>query len=190
MPDDPQPLTRDEQAQFDALPRAIDAPPRLEDRVVRELHARGALRARRPRRAWLQIAAALVLVTSGFAIGRLTAAGTLGSPLQSPERPTSLDGRYLLLLYGASSASAAEERARVAEYGAWARDEGAAGRLLAGEKLGDLSLVLGNTTGSPSSQPSGFFIIRAGTTEEARAIADRCPHLRHGGTVVLRRIEN
>ena len=188
MTDDPLPL--DEQARVDALPRAIDPPPRLEDRVVRELQARGALKPLRPRPAWLQIAAALLLVISGFTIGRLTAASD-ASPLQSPERPA-IDGRrYLLLVYGAHSTTPAEETARVAEYGAWARDEGVAGRLLAGEKLGDTATVLGNAAAAPPSlaDPAGFFIIRAATPEEASATASRCPHLRHGGTVVVKKIE-
>lgn len=182
MTDDPLPL--DEQARVDALPRAIDPPPRLEDRVVRELQARGALRPRRPRPAWLQIAAALLLVVSGFAIGRLTAAS--GGTTQTPAGT-----RYLLLLYGAQSTTPAEETARVAEYGAWAREEGAAGRLLAGEKLSDAATVLGNAAAAPPSltDPAGFFIIRAATPDEAAATASRCPHLRHGGTVVVRQIE-
>jgi hypothetical protein len=188
MQDDP--LPGDDQARFDALPRAIDAPPHLEDRVVRELHARGVLRSRPPRRAWLQVAAALLLVVSGFAIGRLTAAGA-GGTLHNPERPARTDNRYLLLLYGAHAATATEEAARVAEYGAWARDEGAAGRLLAGEKLGDASTAIGSAGPTPPSplDPSGFFIIRAATADDARAIASRCPHVKHGGTVVIRPIE-
>jgi hypothetical protein len=36
---------------------------------------------------------------------------------------------------------------------------------------------------------SGFFIIRARSADEARAIADDCPHNRYGGEMRLRRIE-
>lgn len=174
MQDDPLP----------ALPRAINPPPRLEDRVVRELQARGALRPRSPRPGWLQIAAALLLVVSGFAIGRVTAAG-------AGTTPASNGTRYLLLLYGAHSTTAAEETARVAEYGAWAREEGAAGRLLAGEKLGDQAAVVGDARGLGSvslKEPAGFFVIRAATLDEAVATASRCPHVKHGGAVLVRPI--
>jgi hypothetical protein len=185
MQDDPHPLNKDEQARLDALARAIDPPPRLEDRVVRELQARGALRPRRPRPAWLQIAAALVLVVSGFAIGRLTAAS--GGAPQTPGGT-----RYLLLLYGAHSTTAAEEVARVAEYGAWAKVEAADGRLLSGEKLGDQAAVVGDARGLGSvslKEPAGFFVIRAATLDEAVATAARCPHTKHGGAVLVRPIE-
>jgi hypothetical protein len=183
MQDDP--LREDEQARFAALPRAVEPPPALEDRVVRELHARGALRPRGPRRAWIQIAAALLLVASGFAIGRVTAAD-VGGP------PTPAGSRFLLLLYGAQSLTPAEEAARVAEYGAWARTEAAEGRLISGDKLGDQAAVVGDARGLGSvslREPSGFFLIRAATLDEAVATASRCPHVRHGGTVLVRPIE-
>ncbi|HET9271122.1 MAG TPA: YciI family protein [Vicinamibacterales bacterium] len=152
---------------------------------MRELQARGMLRPRGPRRAWLQIAAAVVLVVSGFAIGRLTAAGA-GAP------PPPGGARYLLLLYGAQSTTAAEETARVREYGAWARAEAAGGRLLTGEKLGDQAAVVGDARGLGSvslKEPSGFFVIRAATLDEAVATASRCPHIKHGGAVLVRPIE-
>ncbi len=181
MQDDP--LPKDEQARFDALPRAIEPPPLLEDRVVRGLRASGALGPSSRSSAWLRAAAAVVLVAGGFTLGRLTAAGP--DPSAAPAGT-----RYLLLLYGAASASAAEEAARVREYGAWAGEEAAAGRLISGEKLGDLEMIVGGASSQAATPaPSGFFIIRASTQAEAQTIAARCPHVKHGGTVVVKPIE-
>jgi hypothetical protein len=181
MHDDP--LPGDEQARFDALPREKEAPPRLEERVVRELHTRGTLRRPPQRRGWLQVAAAVLLIASGFAAGRLTASAA----------PMTTDGsRFLLLLYGAQSATASEEAARVAEYGSWAKVEGAAGRLLSGDKLGDRATVVGDARGLGSvnlKEPSGLFMVRAASFEEAVTIAQRCPHIKHGGAVLVRPIE-
>jgi hypothetical protein len=38
------------------------------------------------------------------------------------------------------------------------------------------------------AQPRGFFVVRARDFAEARRIAETCPHLRHGGRIVLRRV--
>jgi hypothetical protein len=35
----------------------------------------------------------------------------------------------------------------------------------------------------------GFFIIAARDPEQAREIASTCPHLRHGGWIVIRQID-
>jgi hypothetical protein len=183
MQDDP--LPPQDQARFDALPRAVDAPPRLEERLVRELHARGALRRPGWRWTWMQIAAALLLIASGFAAGRLTASTPGAATTTEPNR-------YLLLLYGAHAATGGEEAARVAEYGAWARSEAADGRLLSGDKLGDRAAVVGDARGLGGvslKEPSGFFLIRAASLDEAVATASRCPHIKHGGAVLVRPIE-
>jgi hypothetical protein len=181
MQDDP--LPQDEASRLAALPRAIDPPARLEERVVRELHDRGTLRGPSGRWPWLSIAAALVLMASGFALGRLT-----GADAGAPPAPGT---RYLLLLYG-GAAKPGEGPSRVAEYAAWARAEAADGRLINGEKLGSDAVVIGDASGLRSvnlREPSGYFVIRASTQDEAVATASRCPHLKHGGTVLIRPIE-
>jgi len=178
MQDDP--LPAEEQTAFDALPRTIDPPPDLEQRAFERLRASGALRPRRRFTRPMGLAAAVVLLAAGFVLGRIVPTGS-----EEPAGP-----RYLLLLYGAPSPTSEAEAARVAEYAAWAREEAAEGRLLGGEKLGDAAIVLGDAQSGPaaSPEPAGFFLIRASTRAEAEATAARCPHLRHGGTLVLKRI--
>jgi hypothetical protein len=176
---DDDPIPSDQRAGFAALPREVEPASDLEQRVVDRLHRDGVLPARRRGRPWVAVAAAVLMFASGVVADRFWSM-----------LPTRSEGaRYVLLLYGAPTSSADIEAARVAEYGAWAREEAARGRLENGEKLDNRALVLGGTAYGVE-QPSGFFIIRASSDLEAQAVASRCPHLRHGGTVIVRRIES
>jgi hypothetical protein len=177
-----EPLSPDERAAMDGLPKEMPLPAGLEDRVVTSLRASGHVRMQ-SRRAWIgRLAAAVVIFLAGFAAARLPWPGGV-APSEGDE--------YLLLLYGAPSASPAEEEARVAEYRAWANEEREAGRLVGAEKLAGSFMLLGSPGGGPSNpaEPSGFFLLRAATASEAAQAAQRCPHVRHGGTVVVRPVE-
>ncbi|MGE5279032.1 MAG: YciI family protein [Acidobacteriota bacterium] len=170
------------------LPRESPAPAAVEEGVVSALRARGVIRPNRgrsSRRAWLAAAAA-GLLAAGFLIGR-------GFPPRRP--PGSASPRFVLfLLRGAESVPQRpeEEAARVAEYRAWARGLAGAGRLVTGEKLEDR----GERIGAPSSAAGpegeeeirGFFVISAFDFEDALAVARGCPHLRHGGRILVRPI--
>lgn len=111
--------------------------------------------------------------------------------------------RFLLLLnedaaYQASRVEGSTDR--IAEYAAWARGLAESGRLAAGEKLKDEGRVLHGTTRRPlpaAELPggrrgglAGYFVISAADAQEAETIALGCPHLKYGGTVVLRPIED
>lgn len=180
-----EPLTQAERDRLAGLPREVSATPELEDRVVAALRADGRLR-RKP--VWLprvaRVAAALVLLAVGFVAGR--AAGPAGSTETAPS-----GNQFLLLLYGGTATSPAEEAARVTEYAEWAHEQAVAGRLVAAQKLAPASAVLGPGTAAPldPSAPAGFFLIRAATPGEAADIARQCPHLRHGGTIVIRPVD-
>ena len=183
--DDVDELTPGEREAFRRLPRELAPSAGFEDRVAGALRDHGAL----PRRhAWRphvwQAAAAMLLIAGGFFAGRLRAPATAPPPETHAQQ-------YLLLLYGAPSATPDIERARVTEYGNWARTEAAAGRLVMGERLGADRAVLGSDTTAPpaANEPSGFFLIRAASLDEASRTAARCPHVAHGGTVVVRRVE-
>lgn len=171
------------------------APPeRLEGRVVSELRERGLLAATGSRRRRvLAAAAALVLFLAGMLAGRAWS----GSPA-AEDRPAP---RFALLLLGGVERGPDEAR-RVEEYRAWADELARAGRLAAGEKLGpDAWLLAGTGDGSggvtleaaPAAHRaaplSGFFLLSVEDPAEALEIARSCPHLRHGGRVLLRPIE-
>jgi hypothetical protein len=158
-----------------------------------------------PRVALTAIAlAASVLI--GVVLGRGSAAPSNG-PMRdvSPVASTATSKeKYVLLLHGPArnrgtaadaAADSATERALVAEYSAWAGQLAAQGSLVAGEKLADepLTMLVANGTVSvprfTADELGGFFIIQAADSAEAYRIARDCPHLRHGGTVQVRRIE-
>ena len=158
-----------------------------------------------PRTATAAAALAAMLVV-GVLIGRLvwrgghdeaTGPGSVASATAPKEK-------YVLLLHGPArarpttaaeaAADSATERALVAEYAAWAGQLAARGSLVAGEKLADEPLTVLASAGTVDVQRftadelGGFFIIQADSAEAYR-IARDCPHLKHGGTVQLRRIE-
>ena len=67
------------------------------------------------------------------------------------------------------------------------------GQLVVAEKLSAAERRLGVVASGErpvvAAEPTGFFLIRAGSLDEALAIARRCPHLAHGGEVALRPID-
>jgi hypothetical protein len=177
-PDD---LTEPERAALQALREDAAAPPRLEEAVVAALARRGLVRASRSKK-WLAPVAA---AAAAFGLGILA-----GSAMAHRPAPAAAAERYVLLLEGADTPTPEEELQRVAEYRSWARKEAGAGRLLSGEKLESQAVALGAGASRPSGGEAvrGFFIIVAKDEAEALAIARNCPHLRHGGRVVVRKI--
>jgi hypothetical protein len=166
--------------------RRDDSPPaELKGRVRRSLQSR-ALLGRPPwvRAGWALAAslAGLGLFAGGQALGRRASAPAAEGP------------RYALLLYDpAGFDQSIPEPTLVAEYREWAVS--LRGKLSLGEKLGTSERVLPSIApeGQPAAGPAGvlggLFIVRAGSWEEAMAIARSCPHLKHGGVVAVRAIE-
>ncbi|MEO8450081.1 MAG: YciI family protein [Gemmatimonadota bacterium] len=169
-----------------------ELPPGLEDRVVRTLQRRGLLGAAPRSRLgrWvLPVAAGLAALAVGFALGRRT-----------PTVQAAASQRYALLLYEDASFQApprSAEAGYVAEYSRWAREVNAAGNGLTGEELNYSGRTIDSAgaavdhdrAADGQSVLSGFFIVHAADLERATAIAKTCPHLKHGGRVVIRPIE-
>jgi hypothetical protein len=126
-----------------------------------------------------------------FLAGRLSAPGGVPASDRRPE--------FLLLVYeGAGFDRSAGQHALFAEYSAWARGLRARGLLVQGRALERGSSLLQASTGrvlvehhevtADAGTITGLFIIRAADSAQALAIARTCPHLKHGGTLVLRPI--
>jgi hypothetical protein len=179
------------------LPRELPPRPELEQRVVAALAGRGLVRARRSARgrfgrgaaATAAVAAGLILTAAGVWIGRAFPQGR-GRTIASDASP-----RFVLfLLRGQESDRPEEEGARVAEYRAWARGLAASGRSVSGEKLDDREERLGApgavgaAAAAPEDEIRGYFVISAASLDDALAVARGCPHLRHGGRIVVRPI--
>lgn len=183
----------EERRALEELPREAAPPPELAERLVLELKRRGALRAdaaATPHPVWrvrrpLALAAALALFAAGLGAGAFFRAGP-GSSARSAGGP-----RYVLLLYRGTDASAlapAHEAARVGEYRDWAIGLRKRGVSVSGEKLAPESVTLGPAPESAASPLLGYFVVEAASRADAEAVAKECPHLRHGGVVVVRPI--
>jgi hypothetical protein len=157
-------------------------PAELRGRVEQSLRERGVLRrAPRPGRFLLAAAVAALTLGAGFMMGRMRTAPatTAGEP------------RYALLLYEDTNFTVAVSEAElVTEYGNWARDLRGRGMLVSGEKLGPSTGHLGAWAhGGQLEGLGGFFLISAPNDSVALAIANSCPHLKHGGRIVVRKID-
>lgn len=151
-----------------SIPREITPPPELERKIARELRRQGLLR-RRPMALFAVAAAALIAVIAVWQM-----------------RPATPTPNYILLLYESPQFTGGNR----AEYGQWA---GQMQPLIAGgEELGtgNVLAVAGNNTPLPNATPklTGYFLIDAADDAGAMRVARACPHLRHGGAVVLRKI--
>jgi hypothetical protein len=128
-------------------------------------------------------------------------AGYLAGGVRPDAEPAAAGlARYALFLYEDDMFEATRPEAElVAEYRAWAGGLAERGRLVAGEKLTAEGRLLDGRSDSIVVTPrgvtadpgvlTGLFIIRAASEAEALAIARSCPHLRYGGRVDVRLIE-
>ena len=147
----------------------------LEDRVVATLR-REALIAPSSRRNW----------ASRFVAASLLIAMFIAGPMLVRPSPADQPGNvYMLALYSGGAYVAAAPGVRSTDYGRWARDRAQA--VVDGAELTDRLAQLGPAA-SPDAALSGYFIVRASSDAGALAIARSVPHLRHGGTVVVRRV--
>jgi len=186
-------LSPEEQQLLSRAGRDREPPPELLDRILRDLRNRGLLAAApktHPRRAVLQLLATAAVFVLGLWIGR---AAHTPQPASATNEP-----RFMLLLYADDDfreGTAADARRRVREYGDWARALARQGRLIAGDELaGDGRQITSSGTSDAvphpqfRDEPRGYFVIVARDEASAMQIAATCPHLRHRGRVVVRRI--
>jgi len=162
------------------LPAEATPPAVLEERVVAALRRDGLLPPRRGRQRLLLLAAAAACVAVGW-IAREQAGRAV-----MRDAP----GLYLLLLSQLPDSRDSDAQASlVEEYRQWADALRRDSRLVRGEKLGAETTELGAITPEARVNPSGFFLIRARSLDEATALARGCPHLRRGGSITIRNVD-
>ncbi len=179
----------EERRAFERLDPHLAPPAGSEDQSVMGLQSAGMIPSRKRRRAVVLgfgVAAAAALFGAGLAIGLLAGAGKLraAQPAGSP--------RFILFLFGDPTVTVDAERDRTAEYKKWA-SELRRGQFIAGETLS----IGGHHLGSPPSDPRGaegselrgYFVIEAPDLVRATEVARTCPHLRHGGRILVRPID-
>jgi hypothetical protein len=180
MNDDDVELSLDEREALENVKDNAVPPQHIERALVDALRHQGLIGA--PRRLWLLPTVAAAAVIVGIAAGMWGSRG-LG------DRPSSA-ARYVLLLYAGDQGEASPDRRE--EYARWARTVSAQGTAVSGNELaGDAEEITIAPPPQPYSNPTpllGYFVIGARDLAEARRIAATCPHLRHGGRIVLRRV--
>jgi hypothetical protein len=184
-------LTPGQRETLARLSREAEPPASLEEATMAALVARGLLRAPRRRLGGtLALAASVLLVAGGLAL----------APFGPPDTAADPRPRFVLLLYEGPDyrqPSPGRMDERVREYVAWAAAERADGAVEGGEKLRDGDDVSIRPDGSAGVVPprpgegrlAGYFLIRAADRQSALEIARSCPHVRYGGSIVLREIE-
>ncbi len=160
-------------------------PPMLESRVVAAMRADGLIRTgslwSRPAR----IAASMLIFVAGAMVGHAAPREWFVSP------PTATQPKYLLLLAG-DVTPAADGSTRAVEYGAWARSLTARGIAVSGEELSSQAEIVATERGvtfPDLTSVGGYFLIAASDDGAAAAVARTCPHIKYGGSIVVRRVQ-
>ncbi|HVF39779.1 MAG TPA: YciI family protein [Gemmatimonadaceae bacterium] len=169
----------------DHLPPIIP-PGELQTRVRKTLRSRGHLGHPKHYRRWIGIVG---LAAASFAAGLLVT-----EALESFNSSRAPVPRYALVLYGglANEGTPVEQAARAAEYGRWAAGLKGDARFVDGYELGRVVTAIGpdDNTARNADPVAGFFMIDASSEEAANRIAQDCPHLKYGGTVIVRVIDS
>jgi hypothetical protein len=163
------------------LSRELSPPAELEERVITALRERGLIRKDTHRR-WWQVAAVIMFTTAGFLAGWL----------MRPNGDSQAEYSHLLLLWERQTSGGHHDPALVQEYSEWAKKIGREGIPITGEKLTNDSQILTSYLRSWNKNETiaGFFLFRAKNDADALKRAESCPHLKHGGTIELRKIEH
>lgn len=192
-------LRPEERAALAALAREEVPPAFLEERVVRALKEENLICDRRA--VWPgkvgKVALAAAAAMALFLLGGWVGARWATAPASESDLP-----QFLLILRSSAhevQADTPEEGVRkYREYEAWGGELQRAGRLLGGEELKPESRLLRAVDGRVAVSESlpgqaegviaGYFLIRAEDYNHAATLAERCPHLRYGGSVEVRQI--
>jgi hypothetical protein len=184
-----------ERAALHNLKREEPPPAFLEEMVVARLKKSQLLYTVPPflSRRTPRIVGAIALALLVFATGAL-----VGANLPAGRKPTS--AQFVLLLKAGNASDRPRSREEVmrivAEYSDWARQLREKGVPIDGEKLKQDVRELGDTSapalsgGADHKRISGYFVIGAPNFDQAVHIASGCPHLKYGGTIEVRQIEN
>ena len=179
-------LSPEERDTLRSLKLEMQPPDRVEG-AVRNLLRRDGFFAAPPWQVWRWLA----IASCSFAVVMTVALmSSLGS--RTGSGPSAVSPRFMMLLYAGDSGVTGTDSDRRREYEAWAREVASRGVAISGEELASEGIDVapgwsGNKL-APLTEPRGYFVISARDADSAKQIAATCPHLRHGGGIVIRRI--
>lgn len=94
---------------------------------------------------------------------------------------------YMLLLF--NTVDFKEDPSHVTEYGEWMKNISAQGIAAEGEELANREELFGSPANFAGNLPvSGYFIFKNISEPKANELAKNCPHVKHNGIVVLKKI--
>lgn len=179
--------------------------PDVIDRIVKRAIAGNATDApkpellRMPRTMALRAAAVIAILLAGSSMGYLLRGATSAPEVAAVGPGGVAEGRqFVFVLLEPDAEWPARRRTMWDRYRNWTRDLRASQHLIRGEKLTDDvgvlvhsdpvdSIARANT--EPKTFLSGVFFIRATSYAEATALAQTSPHLRLGGSILVRQVD-
>ena len=134
------------------------------------------------KRSFIQVAASILILVSGYFLGKLTSKSTTN---------TSDMNTYALFLYENDEFVADDPGSLVNEYSNWAGQLAEQKKLAYAEKLNDMEdYWLGKSAvRNHTSKLTGYFVFYARDFETAKEIARTHPHTKYGGGLELRPID-
>lgn len=155
-----------------------EPPATLRDKVVEQLIHEKEINATstRTRTYLIQTVAAAAMFIIGF--------GTAFVVLQSSP---SVGDDYMLLLYDGDQFNPPSPGSLHQEYGQWMQTVQGA-EIVAGEELESQGLLVSSAGSALKDRASGFFILRATTSQQVIEIAKTSPHARYGGIVEIKKV--
>lgn len=157
-------------------------PPDLKNRIIHHLKSNNMITQNQFPKFTMAIVALSLVAT--FALG-FTAKSFIGNKNDST-LAESAKSKYMLLL--SNTPEFVDDPNNVGEYIAWANDLGKRGILVGGEELTNEGTLLGNSINKELASISGYFMIEAKNDADAKAIAMECPHLKHKGEVMVKKV--
>ncbi|MFZ6009222.1 MAG: hypothetical protein ACOYXT_02645 [Bacteroidota bacterium] len=184
-------LTPQEKEALEKLYREAAPGSSLEDRTVKKLLSQGLIRqtpflGKRYVTRVLAVAASLLIFITGYYVG--LSSGAL--------EPADADYNYLLLLHEDKNFVQGDEARTFAEYSQWMQDLALRGLPITGEKLSLQAVVANNSSARQIDQKlstdyvTGLFMVKASSESEVLEIVKKSPHLKHGGSIEIRKIVN
>ncbi|MBL6445077.1 hypothetical protein JMN32_02080 [Fulvivirga sp. 29W222] len=174
-------LTPAEKEAFEALRQPVQPDIHLEERIVKRLKDENLISKTPAWKDWgLKIAASIALIAVGIIIGKII----------YPPMETQSQFNYMLVLYedGRFTPSSPEEM--FTEYSKWMEGIQEQGVTIGGQEMKPSSLFL-EPDGTQVSDDNvrrvgGYFVINAGSLDQAMKIAQDSPHLKYGGSIEVK----